>query len=378
MQRDVQKTLAGIQATQAKADKVQSESRAVLKRWDQVDTSFKELGEMLAIKFGGMMGDANNAEKVDTVEQVQMNAYQVAQLIREAEGRVCVFTGAGISTACGIQDYRSGLDTASPAGPGARTLEEEHNHPAPKPIRSTRLGPVFEERPVQRVQRIDRFEDAAPSFTHSALALLQKKGMISHVISQNIDGLHRRSGLPPEALSELHGNAFVELCYNCGTETKPREYERSYAVYHKTLDAVGSRTFLSNATCTAGCAERYRDRCHCTMRACDGCGNNLLHSIVHFGENLNPEVVKKATTAAKEAKLCIVLGSSCSVSPAADLPRVVHGNGGSIVVVNLQHTPLDHLCKGRGVRIHAACDDVMDCILHELSLAPETSILKAT
>ena len=138
---------------------------------------------------------------------------------------------------------------------------------------------------------------ARPTFTHLAItALMQPSAgrahpLVRHVITQNEDALHRRAGVVAEQLSELHGNAFVEVCHKCGpAETKPLRYERSYAVFHETLDSVGSETFPPSAGCASGCADRYRDRCHCTARSCDGCGGKLAHSIVHFGESLNQAI----------------------------------------------------------------------------------------
>ena len=98
---------------------------------------------------------------------------------------IVVHTGAGISTSCGIPDFR---------GPkGVWTLEKQGIKP-----------------------KIDiKFENAIPSTTHRALKILLDKGYIKYIVSQNIDGLHLRSGVARHHLAELHGNMFIEECEKC-------------------------------------------------------------------------------------------------------------------------------------------------------------------
>lgn len=102
-----------------------------------------------------------------------------------AAKHVVVHTGAGISTSTGIPDFR---------GPkGVWTLEEKG------------LKPNFD---------VD-FQSAIPSKTHLALKVLMERGLIKFIVSQNIDGLHLRSGIKRENLAELHGNFFISLCPKC-------------------------------------------------------------------------------------------------------------------------------------------------------------------
>lgn len=111
---------------------------------------------------------------------------------------MCVFCSSG------IPDYRSGMDTVLKTGPGAWELAA---HKSERPEGAS-VTPIV---------------NALPSPTHMAIVQLQKQDMIKHTVSQNIDGLHRRSGLSPAHLSELHGNTNLETCKKC-----KRQYLRDF------------------------------------------------------------------------------------------------------------------------------------------------------
>ncbi|KAK3013168.1 hypothetical protein RJ639_007887 [Escallonia herrerae] len=139
---------------------------------------------------------------------------RLAMMIKKSKHLV-VFTGAGISTSCGIPDFR---------GPrGIWTLQRE--------------GKSLPEASLP-------FHRAMPSMTHMALVELEKAGLLKFVISQNIDGLHLRSGIPREKLAELHGNSFMETCPSCGVE-----YLRDFEV--ETIGLKETSRRCSTADCTA-------------------------------------------------------------------------------------------------------------------------------
>ncbi|OLP97555.1 NAD-dependent protein deacetylase SRT1 [Symbiodinium microadriaticum] len=247
-------------------------------------------------------------EFFDTKPELEVKCEKLAQMISKAR-HVIAFTGAGVSTGAGIADFRSGMNTSLPTGPG---LWERPKGETPSNI-------------------LEQCVQARPGPTHGFLFRLWKVGVLKHIISQNVDGLHRKSGITADALSELHGNIFVERCVKCG-----REYERDF-----------------NTICSGGF----------TGRDCDapGCGGRLRHSGVGFGDDLPQKVLQKAWEEAEAADLCLALGSSITVAPASDMPAWVaqrnsRRRDAGLVIVNLQATPCDSIAA---LRINGMVDDVM-------------------
>jgi NAD-dependent deacetylase len=154
--------------------------------------------------------------------------------------------------------------------------------------------------------------EAVPNAAHQAIADWWRQGLLNGVVTQNIDGLHQRAGLPFEAVVELHGNAHRVSCLACGAG-----FER-LAVHERVL---------------AGDEDP----------ACPTCGGILKSTTISFGQSLPPRAVAAAQRLHAAAQLCLVIGSSLVVYPAATLPEVTLDRGGQLAIVNQTETHLDQL-----------------------------------
>ncbi|KAB1215098.1 NAD-dependent protein deacetylase SRT1 [Morella rubra] len=242
---------------------------------------------------------------------------RLAMMIQKSKHLV-VFTGAGISTSCGIPDFR---------GPnGIWTLQESHKLIS---VHMIREGQALPEASLP-------FHRAMPSLTHMALVELEKAGILKFLISQNVDGLHLRSGIPREKLAELHGNSFMEACPSCGVE-----YLRDFEV-----GSIGLKE---------------------TSRRCSDlkCGAKLKDTVLDWEDALPSKEMDPAEKHCKMADVVLCLGTSLQITPACNLPLKSLRGGGKIVIVNLQKTPKD---KKASLVIHGPVDKVIAGVMDELNL----------
>ncbi|KAL3449164.1 DHS-like NAD/FAD-binding domain-containing protein [Aspergillus insuetus] len=247
-------------------------------------------------------------EHREPVANIEKKAETLAGLIRKSKHFI-VFTGAGISTSAGIPDFR---------GPdGNWTLRAQGR---PRTMHANTLS-------------------AVPTQAHMALVELQNRGVLKYLVSQNCDGLHRRSGIEAQNISELHGNNTREVCKSCG-----KEYIRDYRV--------------------SGSQPNHND--HRTGRRCL-CGGILLDTIINFGEGLPEKDLRLARDHANKADLCLVLGSSVSVTPACTIPETVASRkNAKLAICNLQPTALYDDCD---LRIFAEADILMTKVMEHLKYA---------
>ncbi|XP_074240891.1 NAD-dependent protein deacylase sirtuin-6 isoform X3 [Saimiri boliviensis] len=169
-------------------------------------------------------GDPEGRSQIfDPPEELERKVWELARLVWQSSN-VVFHTGAGISTASGIPDFR---------GPhGVWTMEERG------------LAPKFD----------TTFESARPTQTHMALVQLERVGLLRFLVSQNVDGLHVRSGFPRDKLAELHGNMFVEECAKCKTQ-----YVRDTVVGSMGLKATGRLCTVAKARGLRACRGELRD-----------------------------------------------------------------------------------------------------------------------
>jgi NAD-dependent deacetylase len=221
------------------------------------------------------------------------------------------FTGAGISTASGIPDFRSpqcGLWTNVDPLTVASIYGFRQNPEA-------FYGWI---RPLAQVMF-----DARPNPGHLALADLEARGRLRAVITQNIDMLHSRAG--SKTVYELHGHLRSATCVHC------------FAVYP--AEPIILR-FLEDGL----------------VPRCPGCGGVIKPNIILFGEQLPFAAFQGAQEMAAKADLMVMVGSSLEVAPASDIPMLAAQNGAKLIVINLESTPMDAAAE---VVIHANAAEVL-------------------
>lgn len=234
-------------------------------------------------------------------EQPVEAAVAAARAWIDESSRIVVLTGAGISTDSGIPDFRGpqGVWTKDPKAQQLSSIQVYLSDPeVRKAAWRTRL-----DHPAWR---------AAPNAGHRALVELERRGKLLALVTQNIDGLHRRAGHSRDRVIEVHGTMHEATCMQCGWRGPMQE----------TLDRV-----------RAGEADP----------SCEQCGGILKSATISFGQPLVPAVVERAIEAAGTADLFIAAGTSLQVYPIAGLVPLARSAGARIVIVNGEPTPMDHL-----------------------------------
>ncbi|MEU4581533.1 Sir2 family NAD-dependent protein deacetylase [Kitasatospora aureofaciens] len=212
---------------------------------------------------------------------------------------IAVLTGAGISTDSGIPDYR-GPQGLWQRDPSAQEL--------------VTIGPYLADPEVRKrawLMRRDAGAMAAePNAGHRALVDLERSGLPLRVLTQNVDGLHQRAGLPARKVFELHGTAREVQCARCRV--------------------VGP---MDEALARVAAGE--------PDPACRECGGILRPRTVMFGEALDPVVLQQADAVAKACDLFVAVGTSLQVFPVAGLPLIAVETGAKLIIVNAEPTPYD-------------------------------------
>ena len=221
---------------------------------------------------------------------------QLHELIGSAK-RIVAFTGAGISTESGIPDFRS------PSGIW------------------TKYQPIYfddfmssedmrREAWRRKFATDETMQKAEPNAGHRALAKLIEQGKMTAIITQNVDGLHQRSGVPESKIIELHGNSTYATCLDCG-----QRYE---------LDPI-KKAFQGKGT----------------LPVCEKCDGIVKTATISFGQAMPEIQMARAQDETMACDLFMVLGSSLVVYPAAGFPRIAKRRGARLVIVNRDPTDQD-------------------------------------
>jgi NAD-dependent deacetylase len=212
---------------------------------------------------------------------------------------IVAFTGAGISTECGVPDFRS---------PGSPWLKN-------KPIPFDAFVSSVEARREawrRKFAMDDEFAGAKPGRGHQALVHLARVGRLPAVITQNIDGLHQQSGLDAERIIELHGNGTYASCLDCGCR-------HELAPIRSAFESAGR------------------------LPACEVCGGIVKSATISFGQAMPQQQMRRAAEFAASCDLFLAIGSSLVVYPAATLPLLAKRAGARLVIVNREPTDFDDI-----------------------------------
>ena len=215
------------------------------------------------------------------------SAQRFAEMLKNREA--VIFSGAGMSTESGLQDFRSRTGLWANVDPTALASVDA-------------LRNNYEQFLSFYISRLLVPETVKPNVGHELIAKWEREGYIKGLITQNVDRLHQQAG--SVNVAELHGSLEPVRCYSCGK-------------------AAQKEDFIQGKRCP--------------------CGGRLRPSVVLFGEMLPDSEIRKAELWSSDCKLFVVLGSSLVVSPANFFPRKAKQAGASLVIVNKEETPLDYM-----------------------------------
>jgi NAD-dependent deacetylase len=244
---------------------------------------------------------------------------EVAGLIINSK-KLVVFTGAGISTGPGVPDLRSKGGIRSKFNPDDLTYQKRIRDPEVRK-RGWQMLSIF--------RMVDAVE---PDPAHYAIAELDKMGKLDCVITQNVDGLHQKAGVPEEKVIELHGTARWVKCLSCYRRYPIEEVARR-------LEAGGEEP------------------------VCDDCGGTLKSATISFGEAMPVVETTEAERCSRNCDLMLVVGSSLAVYPAAYMPKYAVESGAKLVIINVGDTPMDQYAT---VRIGEKAGEVMSRIVEHV------------
>ena len=245
---------------------------------------------------------------------------QASDLIKKAH-KILVFTGAGLSTESGIPDFRS------PGGIWDRYDPSEFYFDRFIASEASR-----EKYWQMSTEYYGVMKKAQPNPAHLALKSLDDTGRLLAIVTQNIDNLHHRAGHSPGKIIEIHGTAFGVSCLDCGKQYERNEIEERLAMGTK-------------------------------VPYCDDCSGILKPNTVSFGQAMPEDKMTQSFLYAQQCDLCMVMGSSLVVYPAAAIPEQAVQNGAHLIIINRDETPLDHKAD---LVIHDSVSRCLDQIIKQV------------
>jgi len=205
------------------------------------------------------------------------------------------FTGAGVSVESGVPSYR---------GSGTESLWTKYD-PKSSDYNSFMNDMYIREQHWKMKADLNKLtRSASPNPSHSIFAFLNERDRLTSVITQNIDGLHERAGVPDEKVIHLHGSERIARCLDCKAE-----YDG---------DQVHDRIIAENLV----------------IPTCTKCSGHLKPGTICFGEPLDKETVKSAEEALRQCDLLIIMGTSLVVQPASQLPAICLNRSIPVVIIN--------------------------------------------
>ncbi|WP_163757977.1 NAD-dependent protein deacetylase [Mycobacterium botniense] len=272
-----------------------------------------------------------------------MDAAELVALL--AGRRFAVLTGAGISTDSGIPDYRG------PDSPPSN----------PVTLRQFTSDPSFRRRYWARNHIGWRYMDEArPNAGHHALAQLERGGVVTGVITQNVDRLHTKAG--SRTVVNLHGTYAQVVCLSCGSGMSraalAQKLEELNPGFAERIRALGDRTLAPDADAAVADTGSFR------YLDCPSCGGMLKPDIVYFGENVPKNRVEQAYSLVDHAEALLVAGSSLMVFSGYRFVRHAAARGIPIAIVNRGRTRGDSLAA---VKIDSGCSETLTLLANEFS-----------
>jgi NAD-dependent SIR2 family protein deacetylase len=258
--------------------------------------------------------------------------------------RLAVLTGAGMSTDSGIPDYRG------PDSPPAN----------PMTIRQFLSDPVYRQRYWARNHvGWHHMDERRPNAGHRSLAALERAGIVTGLITQNVDLLHTKAG--SRAVINLHGTYVHVVCLNCGhgmsRATLADQLEAANPGFLERAAQVGSIAVAPDADAVVGDTSSFR------VIDCPVCGGILKPDIVYFGESVPKDVVAQAYSMVDAADALLVAGSSLTVFSGYRFVRHAAARGVPVAIVNRGPTRGDDLAT---VTVDTGCSEMMALLAEEL------------